>query len=90
MSDIAANLCLWMPPTGFVNNCDGGRSHTYCDYRYDLIYWYFVVFSLICFVGLQPAVNCVNRSLMLWSARIRMYQVLNPQNYLLGSNAIMY
>ena len=24
---------LYMPPTGFVNNCDGGRSHTYCDYR---------------------------------------------------------
>jgi len=24
---------LFMPPTGFVNNCDGGRSHTYCDYR---------------------------------------------------------
>ena len=24
---------LWMPPTGFVNNCDGGRSHSYCDYR---------------------------------------------------------
>ena len=24
---------LFMPPTGFINNCDGGRSHTYCDYR---------------------------------------------------------
>jgi hypothetical protein len=24
---------LWMPPTGFVNNCDGGRSHSYCDYH---------------------------------------------------------
>ena len=24
---------VWMPSTGFVNNCDGGRSHTYCDYR---------------------------------------------------------
>ena len=24
---------LYMPPTGFINNCDGGRSHTYCDYR---------------------------------------------------------
>jgi hypothetical protein len=24
---------LYMPSTGFVNNCDGGRSHTYCDYR---------------------------------------------------------
>jgi hypothetical protein len=24
---------LWMPPTGYVNNCDGGRSHSYCDYR---------------------------------------------------------
>jgi len=24
---------LFMPSTGFVNNCDGGRSHTYCDYR---------------------------------------------------------
>jgi hypothetical protein len=24
---------LWMPSTGWVNNCDGGRSHTYCDYR---------------------------------------------------------
>ncbi|EKX32775.1 hypothetical protein GUITHDRAFT_156237 [Guillardia theta CCMP2712] len=24
---------IYMPPTGFVNNCDGGRSHTYCDYR---------------------------------------------------------
>ena len=26
-------LQLYMPPTGYVNNCDGGRSHTYCDYR---------------------------------------------------------
>ena len=24
---------LWMPPTGDVNSCDGGRSKTYCDYR---------------------------------------------------------
>jgi len=24
---------LYMPPSGYVNNCDGGRSHTYCDYR---------------------------------------------------------
>ena len=24
---------LYMPPTGSVNNCDGGRAHTYCDYR---------------------------------------------------------
>eukprot|EP00960_Hanusia_phi_P052167 761294-Hanusia_phi.AAC.2 len=24
---------LWFPPTGWVNNCDGGRSHSYCDYR---------------------------------------------------------
>ena len=24
---------VWMPPTGWVNNCDGGRSHSYCDYR---------------------------------------------------------
>ena len=24
---------LFMPPTGSVNNCDGGRAHTYCDYR---------------------------------------------------------
>eukprot|EP00287_Rhodomonas_sp_CCMP768_P011976 CAMPEP_0196720928 /NCGR_PEP_ID=MMETSP1091-20130531/3619_1 /TAXON_ID=302021 /ORGANISM="Rhodomonas sp., Strain CCMP768" /LENGTH=55 /DNA_ID=CAMNT_0042062283 /DNA_START=29 /DNA_END=196 /DNA_ORIENTATION=- len=24
---------LWLPPSGSVNNCDGGRSHTYCDYR---------------------------------------------------------
>jgi len=24
---------LWMPPTGYANNCDGGRSHSYCDYR---------------------------------------------------------
>eukprot|EP00960_Hanusia_phi_P056090 763150-Hanusia_phi.AAC.2 len=24
---------LYMPSTGYVNNCDGGRSHTYCDYR---------------------------------------------------------
>ena len=24
---------LWLPPTGFVNNCDGGRAHSYCDYR---------------------------------------------------------
>jgi hypothetical protein len=22
-----------MPSTGWVNNCDGGRSRTYCDYR---------------------------------------------------------
>ncbi len=21
------------PSTGSINNCDGGRSHTYCDYR---------------------------------------------------------
>ena len=24
---------LYMPPTGFVNNCDGGRSTQYCDYK---------------------------------------------------------
>eukprot|EP00283_Hemiselmis_rufescens_P006602 CAMPEP_0173431004 /NCGR_PEP_ID=MMETSP1357-20121228/9258_1 /TAXON_ID=77926 /ORGANISM="Hemiselmis rufescens, Strain PCC563" /LENGTH=102 /DNA_ID=CAMNT_0014395421 /DNA_START=44 /DNA_END=352 /DNA_ORIENTATION=+ len=24
---------VFMPPTGFINNCDGGRSHTYCGYR---------------------------------------------------------
>ena len=24
---------LYMPPTGFINNCDGGRSMLYCDYR---------------------------------------------------------
>eukprot|EP00290_Baffinella_frigidus_P008285 CAMPEP_0180126432 /NCGR_PEP_ID=MMETSP0986-20121125/5710_1 /TAXON_ID=697907 /ORGANISM="non described non described, Strain CCMP2293" /LENGTH=66 /DNA_ID=CAMNT_0022065895 /DNA_START=594 /DNA_END=794 /DNA_ORIENTATION=+ len=24
---------LYMPPSGSVNSCDGGRSHTYCDYR---------------------------------------------------------
>mmetsp|Transcript_59195 Transcript_59195/g.145309 ORF Transcript_59195/g.145309 Transcript_59195/m.145309 type:complete len:87 (+) Transcript_59195:47-307(+) len=23
----------WHPSFGYVNNCDGGRSHTYCDYR---------------------------------------------------------
>ena len=23
----------YMPPSGFVNNCDGGRSGAYCDYR---------------------------------------------------------
>ena len=26
-------LQLYMPSSGFINNCDGGRSHTYCDYR---------------------------------------------------------
>jgi len=26
-------LQLQMPSTGWVNNCDGGRSRTYCDYR---------------------------------------------------------
>mmetsp|Transcript_18097 Transcript_18097/g.35333 ORF Transcript_18097/g.35333 Transcript_18097/m.35333 type:complete len:105 (+) Transcript_18097:42-356(+) len=24
---------VFTPSIGFVNNCDGGRSHTYCDYR---------------------------------------------------------
>ena len=24
---------LWMPPTGWVNNCDGGRAKSYCDYH---------------------------------------------------------
>ena len=24
---------LYLPSSGFINNCDGGRSHTYCDYR---------------------------------------------------------
>eukprot|EP00294_Goniomonas_avonlea_P010525 CAMPEP_0114567652 /NCGR_PEP_ID=MMETSP0114-20121206/15599_1 /TAXON_ID=31324 /ORGANISM="Goniomonas sp, Strain m" /LENGTH=63 /DNA_ID=CAMNT_0001754263 /DNA_START=164 /DNA_END=355 /DNA_ORIENTATION=+ len=24
---------LYMPPSGSVNNCDGARSHLYCDYR---------------------------------------------------------
>ena len=24
---------LYMPPSGYINSCDGGRSHTYCDYR---------------------------------------------------------
>jgi hypothetical protein len=28
-----AVLQLYMPPSGYVNSCDGGRSHTYCDYR---------------------------------------------------------
>ncbi|EKX52078.1 hypothetical protein GUITHDRAFT_150672 [Guillardia theta CCMP2712] len=23
---------VWHPSFGYVNNCDGGRSHTYCDY----------------------------------------------------------
>jgi hypothetical protein len=23
---------LYMPSTGSINNCDGGRTHTYCDY----------------------------------------------------------
>mmetsp|Transcript_33056 Transcript_33056/g.78324 ORF Transcript_33056/g.78324 Transcript_33056/m.78324 type:complete len:83 (-) Transcript_33056:111-359(-) len=23
----------WHPSFGNVNNCDGGRSHTFCDYR---------------------------------------------------------
>ena len=23
----------WHPAFGFVNNCDGSRSHSYCDYR---------------------------------------------------------
>eukprot|EP00286_Rhodomonas_abbreviata_P015170 CAMPEP_0181320228 /NCGR_PEP_ID=MMETSP1101-20121128/18005_1 /TAXON_ID=46948 /ORGANISM="Rhodomonas abbreviata, Strain Caron Lab Isolate" /LENGTH=64 /DNA_ID=CAMNT_0023427905 /DNA_START=159 /DNA_END=353 /DNA_ORIENTATION=- len=22
----------WHPSFGYVNNCDGSRSHTYCDY----------------------------------------------------------
>ena len=26
-------LQLYMPPSGYVNSCDGGRSHTYWDYR---------------------------------------------------------
>eukprot|EP00960_Hanusia_phi_P045831 757448-Hanusia_phi.AAC.2 len=25
-------LQIFMPSTGWINNCDGGRSHTYCDY----------------------------------------------------------
>jgi hypothetical protein len=25
---------VFLPSTGWINNCDGGRSHTYCDYRY--------------------------------------------------------
>ena len=29
---------LYMPPSGSINSCDGGRSHTYCDYRQQLIY----------------------------------------------------
>uniref|UniRef100_A0A6U2HPB7 Uncharacterized protein n=1 Tax=Hemiselmis andersenii TaxID=464988 RepID=A0A6U2HPB7_HEMAN len=24
---------VFTPSIGFVNNCDGGRSHNYCDYR---------------------------------------------------------
>ena len=24
---------VFTPSIGWVNNCDGGRSHTYCDYR---------------------------------------------------------
>ena len=24
---------LYVPPSGSINSCDGGRSHTYCDYR---------------------------------------------------------
>ena len=30
---IAVCLQLYLPSSGFINNCDGGRSHTYCDYR---------------------------------------------------------
>ena len=33
-SDDANNVAQnWHPSFGNVNNCDGGRSHTYCDYR---------------------------------------------------------
>ena len=28
-----AVLQVYFPSTGNTNNCDGGRSHTYCDYR---------------------------------------------------------
>mmetsp|Transcript_68723 Transcript_68723/g.164460 ORF Transcript_68723/g.164460 Transcript_68723/m.164460 type:complete len:111 (-) Transcript_68723:127-459(-) len=24
---------VWYPSHGYVNNCDGGRGHSYCDYR---------------------------------------------------------
>ena len=24
---------VFTPSIGFVNNCDGGRSHNFCDYR---------------------------------------------------------
>jgi hypothetical protein len=24
---------VWHPSSGFVNNCDGGRGHSYCDYK---------------------------------------------------------
>ena len=60
---------LWLPPTGFVNNCDGGRSHTYCDYRYILV-------ILQCsrqfdtesfFSYLQPAVNSVFALFCSWT-----------------------
>ena len=32
-SDLSFGVQLYMPSSGYVNNCDGGRSHTYCDYR---------------------------------------------------------
>jgi hypothetical protein len=34
--ELFSNSCftqLYNPPFGFVNNADGGRSHTYVDYR---------------------------------------------------------
>ena len=24
---------IYHPPSGFINNCDGGRSHNFCGYR---------------------------------------------------------
>jgi hypothetical protein len=32
-SQYALALQVYFPSTGNTNNCDGGRSHTYCDYR---------------------------------------------------------
>lgn len=27
-------LQVWYPSHGYVNSCDGGRGHSYCDYRF--------------------------------------------------------
>ncbi len=52
-------LQVYYPPHGNVNNCDGLRSHTYCDYRY-------AQFIDIHSYGVISDFNCTQAAIIWW------------------------